>query len=351
MSPKETGELIAMLRKQCDMTQKQLAERLDVTDKAISRWETGRGYPDIDALLALSECFGITVNELLCGERIESERTQEPPVNQESQIKVATQYIRTTKRSKTRIIVIIVLSVLLAVALVLGGVQIAHNMVSLMGASNCIISNDYQRIVWNEQTYLPLEISELTSNVDSHSAIEAQVEGKGLSTKLFFGDQVCCVYGCDNNDIIYLQTEYDDLPYHYYCRETRLEHYKHLYEKAEFDDYYAEIPYGDYSLSYSYELTDEFSRYLDSLNKSDSTENYGDGERSIDTVYVEAKAIETPFIRFRGEILRRNGVYYWYDASEETPDEDFSARSSRPIYEIDNSYYTELNSLFEMQSY
>lgn len=350
MSPRKTGELISVLRKQCDMTQKQLAERLDVTDKAISRWETGRGYPDIDALLALSECFGITVNELLYGERIESEKTQEHPVNQESQIKVATQYIRTAKQNRTRIIIIVVLSVLLAVALVFGGIQIAHNTVSLMGSSNCIISNDYQKIVWYGQTYLPLEISELTCNADSHSAIEAQVEGKSLSTKLFFGDQVCCVCDCDNNDIIYLQTEYDDLPYHYYCRETKLEYYKRLYEKAEFNDYYAEIPYGDYSLSYSYELTDEFSRYLDSLNKSDSTENYGDGEQSINTVYVEAKAIGTPFVRFKGEILRRNGFYYWYDAGEETPDEDFSARSSRPIYEIDKSYYDELNSLFEMQT-
>lgn len=350
MSPKETGELIAALRKQSGMTQKQLAERLTVTDKAISRWETGRGYPDIDALLALSECFEITVNELLCGERYESEKAQEHPTNHESQIKVAAQYIRNTKRTRTGIIIIVVLSVLLSIALAIGGVQIACKTASLAGSPNCRISSDYQQIVWNGQTYLPLEFPELTCNVVPRSAIEAQVEGIGLSTKLFFEDQVYCVYGCDNNDIIYLQTEYDDLPFHYYCRETKLEHYKGLYKKAEFNDYYAELPYGDGTAYYSYELKEEFSRYLDSLSKNDAAECYRDGERAIDTIYIEAKAVGTPFVRFRGEILRRNNIYYWYDAGEETPDEDFAARSSRPIYEIGESYYKELDSLFAMKA-
>ncbi len=65
------GAFIAALRKEEGMTQKQLADRLGVTDKAISRWETGKGLPDADSMLGLSALFSVTINELLCGERME----------------------------------------------------------------------------------------------------------------------------------------------------------------------------------------------------------------------------------------------------------------------------------------
>ena len=53
------------------MTQEQLGERLGVTNKTISRWETGKYMPDIDKLQELSAILGISINELLAGERIE----------------------------------------------------------------------------------------------------------------------------------------------------------------------------------------------------------------------------------------------------------------------------------------
>ena len=71
MTTKECGAFIAELRKQKNLTQKQLAEKLNVSDKAISRWETGKGYPDVSSLVALSEFFSVSVNELLAGDRIE----------------------------------------------------------------------------------------------------------------------------------------------------------------------------------------------------------------------------------------------------------------------------------------
>ena len=53
------------------MTQEQLGERLGVTNKTISRWETGKYMPDIDKLQELSAILGISINELLAGERME----------------------------------------------------------------------------------------------------------------------------------------------------------------------------------------------------------------------------------------------------------------------------------------
>ena len=70
MNAEKTGSFIAELRKERGLTQKQLADRLLVSDKAISRWETGHGMPDLDNLEALSRELGVSVAELLRGERI-----------------------------------------------------------------------------------------------------------------------------------------------------------------------------------------------------------------------------------------------------------------------------------------
>ena len=64
------GKFIAECRKQKNLTQMQLAEKLGITDKAISKWERGIAMPDSSIMLELCEILGISVNELLSGERI-----------------------------------------------------------------------------------------------------------------------------------------------------------------------------------------------------------------------------------------------------------------------------------------
>ena len=71
MDAKITGCFIAQLRKELGLTQKELAEKLKVTDKAISRWETGKGLPDTSLLKPLAEIFGVSVGELLSGKRMD----------------------------------------------------------------------------------------------------------------------------------------------------------------------------------------------------------------------------------------------------------------------------------------
>lgn len=65
-----TGTMIKRLRESRKMTQLQLAERLSVSDKAISKWETGRGYPDIALIESLAEALGVSVIELFSGEEV-----------------------------------------------------------------------------------------------------------------------------------------------------------------------------------------------------------------------------------------------------------------------------------------
>lgn len=71
MDANATGRFIAELRKQKGYTQKELAEKLMVTDKAISRWETGKGLPDTSLLKPLGDILGVSVSELLSGRMIE----------------------------------------------------------------------------------------------------------------------------------------------------------------------------------------------------------------------------------------------------------------------------------------
>lgn len=70
MSKYITGEAIQTLRESLGLTQKQLADQLGVTDKAVSKWETGRGLPDITLLPSIADAFHMSVAELLAGEKV-----------------------------------------------------------------------------------------------------------------------------------------------------------------------------------------------------------------------------------------------------------------------------------------
>lgn len=65
-----TGMVIKELREKNGMTQAALAEKLSVSDKAVSKWETGRGYPDITLLEDIARAFGISVTELMVGNAV-----------------------------------------------------------------------------------------------------------------------------------------------------------------------------------------------------------------------------------------------------------------------------------------
>ena len=65
-----TGAVIKALREKAKLTQAQLAEKLNVSDKAVSKWETGRGYPDVTLLEPLAAVFRISVAELLSGKAV-----------------------------------------------------------------------------------------------------------------------------------------------------------------------------------------------------------------------------------------------------------------------------------------
>lgn len=71
MNQVKIGKFIAQRRKEKNLTQAQLAEKLNITDRAVSKWETGKGMPDSSIMLDLCSVLDVSVNELLSGEMIE----------------------------------------------------------------------------------------------------------------------------------------------------------------------------------------------------------------------------------------------------------------------------------------
>ena len=90
------GRFISELRKSHQLTQKELAEKLNVSDKAVSKWERGLSCPDISLLSPLSDIFGITTTELLNGERASSD-----VANEDVAVATALEYGRKEVRRKT----------------------------------------------------------------------------------------------------------------------------------------------------------------------------------------------------------------------------------------------------------
>ena len=81
MDQVRSGRFIAEERKKKGYTQRQLAEKLNISDKTISKWECGNGFPEVSLLLPLCDELGITVNDLLSGEIVPREDYQKKAEN------------------------------------------------------------------------------------------------------------------------------------------------------------------------------------------------------------------------------------------------------------------------------
>lgn len=76
MNQEKIGKFIAKMRKEKNMTQVEMANKLGITDRAVSKWENGRGLPDISLLKNLSQILDISITELLSGEKNSINKTE-----------------------------------------------------------------------------------------------------------------------------------------------------------------------------------------------------------------------------------------------------------------------------------
>lgn len=107
MEKKTIGSFIAVLRKANGMTQKELAEMLNVSDKTVSRWERDESAPDLTLIPVIAEIFGVTSDELLRGERMPERSYMEKP----NEAKKEKQLQRISESSKTKFSVRSIISI------------------------------------------------------------------------------------------------------------------------------------------------------------------------------------------------------------------------------------------------
>ncbi len=116
MDNKKMAQFISQLRKEKNLTQRQLAEQLNVTDKAVSKWERGLSCPDITLLPALSDILGVTTGELLNGAKAE---VSVPEI--ETIVETALQYADTATKKKAgnnRLVLTMVISAISLLAVI-----------------------------------------------------------------------------------------------------------------------------------------------------------------------------------------------------------------------------------------
>ena len=97
MDQTQFGRFVAQLRKEQNLTQKELADRLHVTDKAVSKWETGKGFPDLKLLEPLAQALDISLGELLQGER-----TPSPTLSKDEASQAAVQAMEQSQKTTAR---------------------------------------------------------------------------------------------------------------------------------------------------------------------------------------------------------------------------------------------------------
>lgn len=112
MDAKKLGLFIAEVRKEQGMTQSDLAQKIHVTDKAVSRWERGLGFPDINTIEPLADALGVSIIELM-----NSRRIQEETIDKKESLTVYQETIDVIKQKRKRNNKILAISFLLVVCL------------------------------------------------------------------------------------------------------------------------------------------------------------------------------------------------------------------------------------------
>lgn len=180
------GRFITQCRKEQGFTQLQLADKLNITDKAISKWETGKGLPDSSIMLELCEYLKINVNELLSGEHIVEENYQEKACENIISIAKESEKNRKLKNGLITFLasVIISLLVILSVIILYRNIEISvaydsrlvqcdikEDKITCTFNGSSLIHLDYKAINYNDETLIFINGKMLLQN-KSHSHFE-----------------------------------------------------------------------------------------------------------------------------------------------------------------------------------
>ena len=228
MDQVKIGKFIQKLRKEQNLTQKELAEKLNVSDKTISKWETGNGMPDLIFLKPLSDIFGITVNELLSGELVdEKEMKKKTEENLMNALKYSHDEI---KRNKLNMIIILlgiglftftllflirslkIWFILISLIIIMVGIyriKRAHKMITcvffLVGSFCLLLALDYYNVNRGKEPMLAYSVKEIHNQIMEYKTLFYNVYRCNVGTINeyyevdFTKDKAICMHPFDPN--------------------------------------------------------------------------------------------------------------------------------------------------------
>ncbi len=156
MNQEKIGKYISKIRKEKKMTQEELGEKLRVSSKTISRWETGKCMPDISQLMPLSEILEISVNELITGQSIVADNLKE--VSEEA-TKKTIEYANTKVKKEKKKYKWLVIILLLVIAIILGTI-------------------DYNKVIYGEKPIFAFRITNGSSDIQHYIGLGYRIERK-----------------------------------------------------------------------------------------------------------------------------------------------------------------------------
>lgn len=205
MNTYQFGTFLSQLRKEKGLTQLQLAEKLNVTDKAISRWETGKNFPDIEIFEDLSKVLDVSISELLEGKRIEKENLF--TVSEEH---IVTQIKKNRKNSKNYRIII---CVILIISVIFGYIALKETGI-------------FDGVIYNKIPCYSNDVLTIMNNLDGYISQRPDADGDFIIDNCFFQiepdkttNDIFYLSGtCENGRAFYANTMYKQFdPDSSYC--------------------------------------------------------------------------------------------------------------------------------------
>ena len=224
----KVGNFITKLRKSKGLTQVELAKSINVTNKAISKWETGNGLPDVGLLYPLASALGVSVTELLAGEFMEGENFNKSNTDE---VTLRTLYYNKKKFMKT--IRLIVISAILAIILVCLGWYFITSFNSIRVYR---IRLDSENFWMNDGFFMKSNMKNVFQLTDLKYIGEEKLENNEFRTKIYVKDE-------ENNDELIIYDGIYVSPVYIYETDGYDEYFTDRYARLLKDNLYIDIRY------------------------------------------------------------------------------------------------------------